>query len=72
MSKKTLHKISGPAGEKFSCTVPQKKHQILGKNIDMDKLTLEDAEFIFANSNGFLVKNTEKAEAVNKKAESKS
>jgi hypothetical protein len=71
MSKPTLHKINGPAGAKYSCLVPQKKHTICGKNIDTDTLTVEDADLIFANSVSFLVKNSDKADAVTKKAESK-
>jgi hypothetical protein len=71
MVKVKTYKIEGPAGEKFSCTVPQKKHEILGKKIDLDKLSIADAEYIFANSSNFLVKNTDKAEAVKKKAEKK-
>lgn len=64
MEKKvTTYNILGPAGEVFACLVPQKKHQILQRNINMDTLTLEEAEFIFANSENFLVKKTDKADA---------
>jgi hypothetical protein len=66
------YNIAGPAGELFACLVPQKKHQIAGRNINMDTLSIDDANYIFANSESFLVKKTDKAEAEKKAISKKS
>ena len=73
MDKKVVtYNIAGPAGELFACLVPQKKHQIAGRNINMDTLSIDDANHIFANSVNFLVKKTDKADAGKKANSSKS
>lgn len=57
---KPLYKIEGPAGVKYSCLVPQKIHSFpaLGMiSINVDNLTLEQADKIFEKSKNFLVLN---------------
>ena len=63
--KKPLYKIDGPAGVKYSCLVPQKKHSFPGLGItsfDVDTMPLELADDLFLKTKDFLVE-TQKTEA---------
>lgn len=58
--KRALYKIEGPAGVKYSCLVPQKVHQFPGlgiNHIDLDKISLEEADQLFEKTKDFLVLN---------------
>ena len=70
MNKPTF-KIDGPAGDKFTCSVPQQFHQIGNGVYDMKKLTHAQAAEIKAINPDFLIEiKTEQADA-EKKANTK-
>lgn len=57
---KPTYKIEGPAGEKYSCLVPQKKHSFpaLGFiSLNVDEITIAQADVLFEKSKDFLVLN---------------
>lgn len=57
---KAPYKIDGPAGVKYSCSVPQKVHQFPGlgiNHVNVDKMTVEEADQLFEKTKDFLVLN---------------